>query len=286
MEITKGQEMWHSKVFRFTNSTVCFVLAFSILTYSQWFVMAFVGMLYKFDALIYYYGIRFIYHEWNKKTVTLIYGSAIFYPLLFGLFCLYIYDKLKDKKVVLNLFFLWGFVCGTSVFCAQAVSGALGAGEYNSPFYSNIAVLFAWWHFPHFANYVLTLPFLALLGYFAVNYARPFIMFSYSYSKVNKVDRRRSYFFETAMLPFFPGAILCMYISFPWNVWIQGLQLATVFAGLCVAWYALFYIEVMKDDVLRYKSLQKPAYVLGVLVTAFIIYLKYTYGEIHLGMTG
>ncbi|MCS6935168.1 MAG: hypothetical protein NZM35_08480 [Chitinophagales bacterium] len=286
MEITRGQELWHSKLFRFLNSAVCFSLAFMVMAYSQWFVMALVGMLFKFDALVYYYGIRFIYHEWNRKTITFIYGAASLYPLLYGLLCLYIYDKISETKSVLSLFFVWGFIIGTASFCAQAVTGSLGAGEYNSPFYHNFAVVLAWWRMPNFVNYVLNIPALALFGYFAVNYARPVLRFSYSYSKVNKVQRRRSYFTETAILPFIPGALICLYATFPWNVWITLVYLAAIMLSLGVAWYALYYIDVMKDDILRYKSLQKPAYVLAVILVAFVIYVKYTYGEVHVGYGG
>ncbi len=277
----RGKEQWYSKLFRMVNSAVCFSIAYIILTYLHWVAMALVGNVFKLDAFVYYFGIKFmlVNEEWTRLKVTLIYASGPIFFLLGGFFCIYFYSRLKKFPTLLNVLFLWGFVIGTSAFCAQGVIGSLGAKQYNSPFYQGFTVVYAWWRIPEAGVYFFTLPFAILLVYFAVNYSRLFLIFAYSYTKVNKLSRRRKYFVEVAIVPYIIGCLITSAVTFPMNIFVHAVYLLTIGVALVVAWLALFYIEVMKDDVVKYKSLQSLSF-------GYIIFLGLVIGFVVLTWKG
>jgi MFS family permease len=273
---TKGKEQWYDKLIRIINSTVCFVLAYAVITLGGFFSMAMVGKIFKFDANIYYFGIRFMLNgnKWSRLKVTLIYSSYAFFALLFGLFMLYIFDRVKRKPAVLNVFLVWSFVIGTAMFAAQGLIASFGANEFNSPFYQNFAVVFAWWFLPPPFVYATNIFFVILLLYFSINYPKMFLSFSYSFSKVNKSSRRRRYFIETAVVPFIIGAVATTALTFPMNMFVHGIYLFIIGIALLISWIALFYLEIMKDDVLKYKVLQAPGFIMMFMLALFVIFVK------------
>ncbi len=274
---TKGKEQWYDKLIRIFNSTVCFSLAYAIITYGGFFFMALAGKFFKLDANIYYFGIRFLLngHKWSKLKVSVIYSTYPFFALLFGLLMLYFFDRLKRKPSMLNVFFAWSFVIGTCFFTAQGLIASLGANEFNSPFYQNFAVVFAWWFLPVPFVYAINVFFIILLLYFSINYPKIFLSFSYSFSKVNKSSRRRSYFVETAIVPFVLGAIITSAVTFPMNIFVHSIYLMVIGISLLISWIALFYLEIMKDDVLKYKLLQKLSFGMLFVLTLVIIFIKF-----------
>ncbi len=283
-EMRRGHETWTSKLFRIFNSTVCFSLAYIIITYLSWMAMALMGKFFKCDAIVYFYGIKFITPVdpelfWNKLRILLIYTSGPIFALLFGLLCLYIYDKIKHLKTVLNLFLVWGFVVGSAIFVAQGAIATLGYNEYNSPYYLNLAVVFAWIRVPLFLVYALNLPFLILFLFLGTNAVRPFLKFAYSYTKINKMSRRRRYYIETAVIPFILGAggIIFMkyYIDIVHDMFVQLVYFLTIFFMMVLGIYSLQHAEVLKDDVLKYKSLQQVNIIFPLLLIAVmaVIYI-------------
>lgn len=279
----KGREQWYSKFFRILNSAVCFALAFIVVTWLGWFAMAAMGKVFKFDANVYYYGIRYLLnnHKWTKLKVSFIYITYPVFALLFGLLMLYFFDKGRKMQTSLNVFFVWCFVIGTSMFTSQALIASFGANEFNSPFYQHLAVVYAWWFLPIPLVYAINLPFAVLFFYFAINYPRHFITFAYSYSKVNKMEKRRKFFVETAILPFILGAIIISAVTFPMNIFLTAIYLLTIFVGLIVSWVALFYIEVMKDDILHYKGLQKFGFIFAITLVFLIFFIKITWRGVY-----
>jgi hypothetical protein len=274
MQEPKGPETWGSKLSRIVNSTVCFSLAYITFTYLFWLVTALSGKLYGFHAFVYYYGVKFMLFNniWTRLKITVIYTSGPFMLLVLGLLCIYLYDKLKNVKTVLNLFFVWGFVTGTCMFTAQGIIAALGTDEFHyNPFYQNLSVVFAWCRVPNFMIYLLTIPFLILLTFFAVNYVRPFLRFAYSFAKVNKESRKKKYFIETVAVPFVLGCLITTAATYPNNLIIHALYLMVIGFALLISWAALHYIEIQRDDLLKYKSLQSPSVIfIFLLVCAFM----------------
>lgn len=279
-----SKEKWYSKLFRILNSSICFSLAYTLITYGGYFAMGIVGKVFEFDANIYYYGVRFILNnqKWTKFKITFIFTTYPLFALIFGLLMLYIFNKGREVKTVLNLFFVWCFVIGASIFTCQGLVASMGANEFNSPFYQHFAVVFAWWFLPQPFVYMLNLPFIALFLYFTIHYPKMFLRFSYSYSKVNKVSRRRKYFIEIAVVPFIIGAVATTILTFPMNIFMHFIYLMFMALSLILGWVALHYLEVMRDDVLRYKSLQQFNYFLLVAIVLVMGYVVVTWRGIFL----
>lgn len=238
--------------------------------------MAVVGKLFKLDANLYYFGIRFLLNgnKWSKLKVSIIYSTYPFFALLFGLLMLFLFDKIKRKPLVLNVFFVWCFVIGTSFFAAQGIIASFGANEFNSPFYQNFAVVYAWWFLPVPFVYAINILFVVLMLYFSINYPKLFLRFSYSFSKVNKSSRRRRYFIETAVVPFILGAIVTSAITFPMNIFIHAIYLLVIGISLLISWVALFYLEILQDEVLKYKVLQKFSFAILFVFALFVAFIK------------
>jgi hypothetical protein len=273
---TKGKEQWSDKLIRIFNSTVCFVLAYVIITFGGFFSMALVGKFFKFDANIYYFGIRFMLNgnKWTRLKVFMIYSTYPLFALIFGLFMLYIFDRVKRKPALMNVFLVWAFVIGSAFFTAQGIIASIGLNEFNSPFYQNFAVVFSWWFLPAPFVYGITILFAILMLYFSINYPKLFLSFSSSFSKVNKSSRRRVYFIETAVVPFILGALVTTAITFPMNIFIHAIYLMVIGLSLLVSWVALFYLEILKDDVLKYKILQSFGFVMLFVLVLVVVFVK------------
>ncbi|MBK7147329.1 MAG: hypothetical protein IPH78_00570 [Bacteroidetes bacterium] len=287
MDINRGSEQWWSKLVRVINSTVCFSMAYIMITFLHWMTLSSIGKFFKFDSFVYYYGIKFVLNGayWNRLNVSFIYGGGTLFFLLFGLFSLYLYDKLRNFKSVLNLFFIWGFIIGTTLFCVQIIVAAIGYGEYNSPFYQGLAVVFAWVRIPIFIVYALVIPFAILFAYFVVHYGKPVLRLAYSFTRVNKLSRRRMFFLETIIVPFLIGSVGVTALTFPMNLFIHLTYMVAILVAIVGTYIAMPYIEVLKDDVLRYKNLQKLNYVFIVVLGLMVMFVIVTFKGLFMSAT-
>lgn len=275
----RSTEQLSSKIFRIINSTACFILAYIVTTHSQWFVMSAIGHFFKFDSWVYYYGIKFMLNGgyWNRLNVGFIYGGSTLYLLLFGLAGIYLFDKFKNYKTSFSLFLLWCFVIGTSLFSVQMLIAAIGYGEYNSPFYTGLAVAMAWIRIPLPVVYLLVVPFTIMFIYFVINFGRPFLSLAYSYTRVNKLSRRRQFILETIIVPFLIGAVVVSGLIFPMNFYVHLTYMLTLFVACCGVWFVMSYVEILKDEVLRYKSLQKISFIALILVGLAVLWVQVTF---------
>lgn len=280
----RGREVWHQKLFRIINSAICFSLAYIVLTQLFWFSMGLMGKFFEFDAFVYYYGIKFMLHQhyWNRLNVALIFSAGSILCLVLGLLGLGFFDRVKTTRNLVNVFFLWLFVAGCSMFCAQMVIASLGYGQYNSPLYQNFAIVFAWLRIPAALVYILNLPFAILLAYFAVNSCKPFLSLASSYTKVNKLSRRRRFYLETLVVPFIIGAFITTALTFPFNIFAHTIYMGVIAVFLFMGWYALAYVEVMRDDVLKFKGLQALNPVIILVLAAAIAAVVITWEGIYL----
>jgi hypothetical protein len=279
----QGSEQWHSKLFRVVNSAVCFSLAYILFTYGFWFATAISAHRLKFDSLVYYYGIKFLLngHSWDKAKVALVYSSGSLFVLALGLFCFLLYNMMRKVETLVNVLLLWGFVIGTCIFVAQGLLICLGTYNYTSPYYQNFAVMLSWWRTPMTVAYALIIPFIILFFYFSINYGRSFLIFSYSFAKVNKLSRRRRFFFETALVPYAIGALVTSALTYPMNLPVHIIYLVTIGSALLLAWYSLSYVKVLKYELVRYQTLQRPGLVfimlLGLLCTLVLFAFRGVY---------
>ncbi len=266
----KQSERWLSRVSRTINSTACFSLAYVILTYLLWYITGLAGRFFKFDSLVYYYGIKFMLngHAWSKLKIVLIYSAGPLSMLLLSMLALLLYHNLKRLKTILNVFLLWIFVLGFTIFLSQIIIAALGVYRYDSLYYQGLAVTFAWLKIPAFLVYALNIFVVLFIIYIGVNSSRPFLAFSYSYSKVNNAAHRRKYFFEIALVPFIIGGLLTCVAVFPKDqaaksvlVLLGSTHLIYLFVTgivLGIGWLSLSYVEISRQQLVRYNSLQMP----------------------------
>jgi hypothetical protein len=290
----KQSEEWQSRASRTLNSTACFSIAYVIVTYMLWFVTGLAGLSYKFDSFVYYYGIKFILnsHSWTKFKVMTVYSSGPLFLLLMAFGAAFFYNRLKTIKTLLNLFFLWIFIIGISIFIGQLVIGTLGINNYNSIYYQGLAVSFSWLRIPKFLLYILDVLAFFMLVYVGMNSARPFMVFSFSYSKINNLTRRRRYFFETAVVPFILGTLITIVAIFPKELTAKNvlillasthlIYIAIMAAILGIGWLSLAYMEMSKQDLVRYKSLQIPNIMAILFVLVLWAYVYVTFRGIYL----
>ena len=282
--LQKGEKT-ASKIQRMVNSLAAFCAAYMACMFGYYLVTAAMGKVFGFDAWVYYYGVKFLMgkHKWGKFNIFFTYGAGSFFLLLMTGLCAYIFFRVKDRILVLNLVWLWGFVIAGSMFCSQAVIACLGAEEYNSPFYQNLTVVYAWLYMPNAVVYAMAIPFMAMLVFFSVYSSKPFLSLSYSFSKVNKPKRKRKYFVETVVIPFVAGAVLMMAFAFPLNIYLNFVYLVMIAISLAISFFVINIQDMKVDEVLRYKNLQKVNPPL--LVIAFLVFLLVwvTYNGIFLG---
>ncbi len=288
---SKNSELWQSRVSRTVNSAACFSLAYVILTYLLWFITGLAGRFYKFDSFVYYYGIKFMLNSqaWTKMKVVVVYSAGPFSMLFIALIALFLYSRLKRTKSILNLFFLWIFIIGISIFISELIIAALGMYKYTSLYYQSLAVSFSWLGIPKFVVYAVDLIMMIMLVYFGVNSARLFMVFSFSYSKVNTLSRRRKYFFETALAPFVLGILITCIAVFPKEITAKNvlvlmaashlIYIAIIGAIISIGWMSLSYIEVSKSDLVRYKGLQMPNFIM-------ILFMAISWAFIYITLRG
>lgn len=290
----KQSEQWQSRISRTINSTACYTLAYILLTYLLWFVTGIAGRLYKFDSFIYYYGIKFILngHAWSTLKVAVVYSSGPVVVLALAMLSLFLFNRMKDIRTLLNVFFLWVFITGTGIFVSEVIIADLGYRNYSSIFYQGLAVSFSWLRMPSFVLYLLNVLAVISIIFTGTNSARPFLAFSFSYSKVNNLKRRRKYFFETVITPYIAGSLLTIVAVFPkdWsakNVLIllacmHIIYLAVIGSVLGIAWLSLAYLEISKGELGRYKSLQMPNIMAIIAVVVCWAYIYVTLRGVYI----
>lgn len=204
-------------------------------------------------------------HKWDRQVVLLTYGTAPLVILVIGLLSIFVFSYTKSFKTIVNLFLLWLFVVAVGMFLSQGIVSSLGVSRPESgfPFYIDWAAVFAWLNIPPFMVYALNVPFIVLILYFGANTARPFLLFAYSYTKLNKLERRRRYFVEIAIVPFIIGGFITLLVGYPFTTTyfaedfiVHGVYLLTIGAMLGTAYVALPYINVTREQILKYVNLQ------------------------------
>jgi hypothetical protein len=290
----KQSEKWQSRFARTINSLACFSLAYVIITYMLWFASGLVGRLLKFDSIVYYYGVKFILNGfgWSKMKVLLAYSAGAGSALLLALLGLFLYSFLKRSKTLFNVFFLWLFVIGLSIFVSQLIIASLGIYKYNSLYYQGLAVAFAWLNLPTIFVYALGILGVLVIVYTGVNAGKPFLIFSYSYSKVNNLSRRRKYFFEIALVPYLAGSLVTWFAVFPKSLaaksilgFLIGTHLIYVFVigvTLGIGWLSLPYVDVNKQDLVRYNSLQMPNIFFVTMMLVVWVFIYATFRGLYL----
>lgn len=290
MDNNHGREKWLSKLFRILNSAFCFASVYLALHYLHWVIVALSGTAFDLNAFLYYHGVKFLMngHPWDRQIVVLTYIGAPIVLLVIGLLAVAIYSRTKHFASIANVFLLWTYVVGVGFFLSQAALSSVGVNAVESAFYIDWAVVFAWLNVPAVAVYALNIPFVFLIFYFGANTSMPFMRLAYSSTKINKVERRQKYFAETVLLPFIIGALMVLAVGFPLGVTafrenfiIHGAYLFVIAAMLVVGWVALAYLNINRDDLVRYKNLQTLSVFALFAVILIAVFIKATWAGIY-----
>ena len=283
------KEKFRSKFGRVANSAMCFVIAYMFIMFFFYIVTALMGKIFGFEAHVYYYGVRFELgrHTWNRVNVFFIWGFGTFFTAVLGGLFSYLFSKYKERMILVNVFLLWGAVICFSMVSAQGFLPCLQPGEYVSPFYQNLSVVFAWMFVPVPILYILGLLFAVFLAFFSIYSSKPFLSLSYSFSKVNKKSRKQKYFFETVMLPYIVASAIIL--TFTYNtyqlmnfIFLNVIYLGTVGLSVIVMFFVININDMKVDEVLRYKILQKTNTVLFVVFIMTLSFFAITYRGFYL----
>jgi hypothetical protein len=285
MDEQRAKEKWHERLSRVINSTACFSVAYILLTYLFWFGMGVAGLIARFDSFIYYYGIKIILNDqnWSKLKVSFIFFAGPGLCLGLGLLCLFLFNRLKKFNNAINIFLLWMFVIGTTMFTSETVVATLGTHHYASPYYKGFAVIFSWWHLPRPVVYLFALPLLFLFLFFCVKYAKPFVITAFSYSKVNTEGRRKRYFIETAIIPFILGAVVTSVVTYPMNLEIHAIYITMIALSMLIGWFSLTYIKVSKEELVRYEAMKtlNPFFLFLLLMAISLVFIGWKGINLH-----
>ena len=124
---------------------------------------------------------------------------------------------------------------------------------------------------------------MALLVFFSIYSSKPFLSLSYSFSKVNKLKRKRKFFLETAIFPFLIGGLVVLLFTFPLNVYINIIYLFAIAVSLVISIIVINLQELKIDEVLRYKSLQEINVPLVVFLSLLVVLFTATWKGLYLG---
>jgi MFS family permease len=272
------KEKTSSKVARIFNSAMAFVIAYMLVLFLFSIVTAFIGKIFGFDANISYSGVKFDIgrHKWDQLNIFVIWSFGTFFTILLGIIFFYLFFQFKAAVSLVNMFFLWGTVISFSIVAAQGLLPCIEPGE-RLACYTNLSVVFAWLSFPTWLLYFVCFFFLSFLVFFSIYTSKPFLSFSYSFSKVSKTNRKRKYYLETVILPYLlASAIILTYHSFTYpsvNFYvINVVYLICVGISLAVSFMVININDMKPEEVLRYKNLQTVSPVMFIIFVLLLIF--------------
>jgi hypothetical protein len=281
--VSNKREKLASKVARVLNSMMAFMIAYLTIMFFMYMSTALIGKVFGFDALIYYYGVKFQLgrHKWTTYNVFWIWSFGTIFTFMLGVMFSILYRYFKDKLILVNLVSLWGMVIAFSIAAAQFVLPCL-AGTEGSVYYTNLSIVFNYLSLPVGLMYFICIVVLVILAFFSTNTSKEFLSFSYSFSKVNKRERKRKYYFETVFIPYVLAGVLLLaffyedyhYVNF---VYQNMVYLTVVGLALLVSFLVINISDMRSDDVLRYKSLQQISAVMFVVLMMILTFMAVTW---------
>jgi len=271
------KEKLSSKLARILNSAMAFIIAYMLIMFLFSLSTAFIGKFFGFDSNISYSGLKFELgrHKWDRLNISIIWSFGTIFTGLLGGFFFYLYSEFKSSTILANLFFLWGSVIAFSVMVAQGILPCLEPGEHLAC-YTNLTVVFTWLSIPLPILYIFCALFIIFLLFFSIYTSKPFLSFSYTFSKVNKATRKRKYFLETVIAPYLlAGAVLLIFNHFTYPsvnfLVINTVYLITIGISIAVSSLVTNINDIKSEEVMRYKNLQTVSPILFVMVIVLLI---------------
>ena len=281
--VSNKKEKLSSKIGRIVNSMMAFMIAYLGIMFFLYLSTALMGKLFGFDAQIYYYGVKFQLgkHKWTNFNVFWIWSFGTLFTFFLGIAFSFLFRYFKDRLVLGNLVSLWGMVIAFSIAAAQTVLPCLGGYE-GSAYYTNLSIVSNYLSLPVPVLYIICIVALVILAFFSTNTSKSFLSFSYSFSKVNKRDRKRKYYLETVFVPYMLASVLLLAFFNENYRYTNFIHQNVVYLGvtgfsLLVSFLVINISDMRSDDVLRYKNLQQVSAGLFVILMMLLVFLAVTW---------
>ena len=259
-----------------------FVIAYMVVLFLFSLSTAFMGKLFGFDSNISYAGVRFDIgrHKWDLLSVSIVWSFGTFFIAIVGGLFFYLFSELRSRLYLANLAFVWGAVICFSIVVAQGILPCIEPGE-RLACYTNLTVVFAWLSIPLPLVYILSLFFVMFLIFFSIYTSKPFLSFSYTFSKVNRTSRKRKYFVETVIVPYILGCIVILvYTNYTYpsaNFYILNqIYLICIGLSLAISFLVININDMKTEEVLRYKNLQSISPALFIIFALLLIFFTAT----------
>ena len=271
-------EKLSSKLARMSNSAMAFVIAYMIVVFLFSVSTALMGKLFGFDSQISFSGLRFELgrHRWDKMNVAVIWSFGTLFTFLLGVIFSYLFSEFRTRVYLANLVFLWGAVISFSIVTAQAVLPLLEPGQQLAC-YTNLSVVYNWLSVPTVLAYMVCIIFILLLALYSIYSSKHFLAFSYSFSKVSKAGRKRKFFAETVVIPFFLACLIILAFTnttYPFVNFkaLNIVYMSTVALSLVFSFLVININDMKSEEVMRYKNLQRVNAVLFLLFIILLIF--------------
>jgi hypothetical protein len=273
------KEKNESKFARILNSAMAFAIAYMIILFLFSLTTGLMAKLFGIDTLISYAGITKFdigRHKWDTLSVFMVWSFGTFFTVILGNVFYYAFSQLKSTLSLANMVFLWGAVISFSIVAAQGILPCIEPGEHLAC-YTNLSVVFAWLSIPVWMLYVLSVLFIIFMVFFSIYTSKPFLTFSYTFSKVNKTSRKRKYFFETVIVPYLmAGTALLVYHSFTYpsvNFYMLNIvYLICIGVSIGISFLVININDMKSEEILRYKNLQTVSPVLFIIFVLLLIF--------------
>lgn len=282
MEMLSGREQWNSKLFRIVNSTLCFAIASFLLIFGHFLVISLLAQHYNINTTIYLNEIHFSAPKnyWFPKNVAIIYGSSFVFYFVTAVIAFILYRKLEQFDVPAKLVLVWLYVLGISFFAAQGIIAVIGVNDFESPFYQELGVAFAWLYVNDILALIFALLLMGIYAFACIPTPKAFLQFAYSFRKVSKLKARRKYFFEVAAVPFVIGTLLITTLILPSTyTYLFAIQVIYTSIFLLIGWYMLFYTDIDREELRRHQKLEKVNLFLVIIIGLIAVAAYFLYEE-------
>ena len=216
----KIQDPIKDKYNRVLQSTVLYVIAYFIVTYSSVSVSGLVAKLMGFTPVIKYFGLYKMPVSpsmWTRWSILFVYGSGPLFALILSILCYRINYITREFNTLWKALCLWISVHGVCLFFAYFITSSFGTGNPYSPFYYAFAVIASWMYI----DPVLMVPFtiIGIVGIimFGLNVVVPFLSLCFSRQLAINYSGRRGFLVQVAVIPWLLGSIITIVVSLPPN---------------------------------------------------------------------
>jgi hypothetical protein len=244
------------------NSLMIFVITYILVYLFYWLTCMLVASWYGLDSTLYFYDLKFNDHspDWSRFNILIVTGVPPFLSLFLGIYLFQVIFKIKRFVGLQKLFILWTAFHLFNHFFGAFPSGIVtdeGFGYVAAWLYMNTAIKFLF--------SLLSLFALGVIGYYS---AKHILETSDSLGRI-KTERRTSFMFYQAGLPWLIGTILMLLVRLPHNFDFPYETL--MFFSMAFIVIPPFFNEKIKPELNLLKVKKRRQFNLGYLAMMLVL---------------